>query len=128
MEELTIRVNGKEYKVKVEEGADGKIKVHHDGKTYEVETRSDIGPVITEDIEKVSTKEGERIIKAPIPGTIISVDAKKGDKVKIGDTLIKFVAMKMENEIVSPKEGIVKEVRVKKNDSVNKDDVLIVIE
>ena len=128
MEELTIRVNGKEYKVKVEEAADGKIKVHHDGKIYEVETKSDVEPAITEDLGKITTKEGEKIIKAPIPGKIVSVDVKKGDKVKAGDTLIKFVAMKMENEIVATKEGIIKEVRVKKNDNINKDDILIVIE
>lgn len=128
MEELIIKVNGKEYKVNVEETSNGKIKVHHEGKTYEVETRTEIEPIITEDIEKISTKEGENIIKAPIPGKVISINVKKGKKVKQGDTLLKLVAMKMENEILSPKEGIIKEIRVKKNADVNKGDILVTIE
>ncbi len=130
MEDLIINVNGKEHKVKVEETSNGKIRVHHEGKMYEVETRTDIEPIITEDTEKTSTKtkQGEGIIKAPIPGKIISIEVKKGKKVKQGDTLLKLVAMKMENEIVSPKEGTIKEIRVKKNADVNKGDVLIVIE
>jgi len=128
MEDLTIKVDGKEYKVKVEETNNGKIRVHHEGKTYEVETRTDIEPAIIEDTEKTSTKDGENIIKAPISGKIISVEVKKGKKVKQGDTLLKLVAMKMENEIVAPKEGIIKEIKVKKNNDVSKGDVLIIIE
>ena len=42
MEELIIKVDDKEYKVNVEESSDGKLKVHFDGKTYEVETKADI--------------------------------------------------------------------------------------
>ena len=128
MEELVVKVNGKEHKVKVGETVNGKIRVHHEGKTYEVETKTDIEPIITEDVEKISAKEGEKIIKAPIPGTIVSINVKKGKKVKSGDTLIKLVAMKMENEIVSPKDGVIKEVKVKKNDNVNKDDIIIIME
>lgn len=128
MEELIVKVDGKEYKVNVEETVNGKIRVYHEGKIYDVETKTDIEPIITEDIEERSAKEGQAIIKAPIPGTIVSVHVKKGNRIKQGDTLVKIIAMKMENEIVSPKEGIVKEVKVKKNDNVNKDDVLVIIE
>ncbi len=128
MEELIIKVDGKEYKVKVEKTINGKIKVHHEGETYEVETKAEVEPIITGDIENISTKEEENIVKAPIPGTIISVDVKKGDKVKQGSTLLKLVAMKMENEILSPNEGTIKEVKVKKNDNVSKGDILVVIE
>ena len=39
-----------------------------------------------------------------------------------------MVAMKMENEILSSKEGVVKEIKVKKGDNVNKDDILVVID
>ena len=39
-----------------------------------------------------------------------------------------LMAMKMENDVTSPKDGIVKELRVKKDNSVNKGDVLAVIE
>ena len=63
-----------------------------------------------------------------MPGTVFQVNVKKGDKVKEGDSLVKLIAMKMENDIIAPKSGTVKEVKVKKNDAVNKGDVLVIID
>ena len=63
MEELTIKIDGKEHKVKVEETANGKIKVYHDKEVYEVETEEDIGKEIFEDIQGSGiTHEGKDII------------------------------------------------------------------
>ena len=127
MEELTIKVDGKEYDVKVEETEEGKILVHCDGDVYEIESGSKAAI-----FEKLKKKESEKIssgtIKAPLPGTIYEVKVKKGDKVKENQSLVKIIAMKMENDITSPKAGTIKEVKVKKNDNVNKGDVLIIIE
>ncbi len=63
-----------------------------------------------------------------MPGTIYEVKVNKGEKVREGQSLIKLIAMKMENDIIAKRSGIVKEIKVKKNDSVSKDDILIVIE
>ncbi len=64
-------------------------------------------------------------IKAPMPGLILDLPVKVGDEVKKGDTLVILEAMKMENTIKSPGEGIVKEVKVSLNQSVEKNQVLI---
>lgn len=64
-------------------------------------------------------------IKAPMPGLILEVNAKPGDKVVKGDKILVLEAMKMENIIKSPGEGTVSEVRVAKGDSVEKNQVLI---
>jgi len=129
MEEITIKLDGKEHKVNVEEVGSGKIKVHFEGKSYEVETKADIEKGFMESIvPKKSSEEGKKIIKAPLPGTVVSISVKVGDKVNEGDSLIKLVAMKMENDIIAEKSGIIKEIKVKKNDNVNKDDILIVID
>ena len=128
MEDLIVNINGKEHRVKVEETEDGKIKVHHNGESYEVETKGDIQPAIKEEIEKKETKEEKKTITAPLPGTVSEIKVKKGDKVKEGQPLLKLIAMKMENEIASPISAAVKEIKVKKNANVNKGDILIVLE
>lgn len=65
------------------------------------------------------------MIKAPMPGLIIELRVKPGDKVKTGDPLLVLEAMKMENIIKAPGEGLVKEVKVKKGDIVEKGQLLI---
>ena len=126
MEDLIIRVDGKEYKVKVEETEDGKIRVHCGKDVYEVETREDALQFTDEERERIGGKEN--VVKAPLPGTVVEVKVKKGDMVKANDPLIKLVAMKMENEITAPKSGKIKSVWVKKKDSVNRGDPLIEME
>jgi biotin carboxyl carrier protein len=128
MEDLIVRINGKEHKVKIEETEGGKIKVYCEGEVYEVETKSDIQPAIREDITKKESKVGKKVVTAPLPGIISEIKVRKGGKVKENQPLIKLIAMKMENEVVSPVEGVVKEIKVKKNSNVNKGDVLIVLE
>lgn len=67
-------------------------------------------------------------LKAPMGGRIISVSAKKGDKVKKGDTLLVYEAMKMENDVTAEKDGMVKRVFVKPDEVVGTDAVLIEFE
>jgi biotin carboxyl carrier protein len=64
-------------------------------------------------------------VKAPMPGLIIDLRVKEGDKVMPGDSLLILEAMKMENMIKASAESIVKSVKVKKGDSVEKNQVLI---
>ena len=128
MEELIVKVDGKEYNVKVEETEDGRLRVHCGEDVYEVETKEPIEPEATKSIKEKNIEYDARIIKAPLPGIIVAVNIKKGEKVKAGDVLIKLVSMKMENEVTTEKDSRVKEVRVKKNDNVNRGDVLVVLE
>ncbi|MFX0113358.1 MAG: biotin/lipoyl-containing protein [Candidatus Hodarchaeota archaeon] len=70
-----------------------------------------------------------RTITAPMPGVVLLVEVKVGQEVKKDELLMIFEAMKMENRIVSPRDGIVKEIFVKgKNDRINRGDPLFVIE
>lgn len=64
-------------------------------------------------------------IKAPMPGLILDLKVKPGDEVKKGDVVLILEAMKMENSIKSPGDGVVKEVKVSLKQSVEKNQVLI---
>ena len=129
MEELVVKVDGKEYKVFVEETEEGKILVHCSGDVYEVETKKDAEPSAIERLHKRhKIEEGEVEITAPLPGIIYDVKAKQGSGVKQGQSLFTLMAMKMENEVTAPRDGVLKEVKVKKNDNVNRGDVLAIME
>ncbi len=67
-------------------------------------------------------------ITAPLPGKIVNIQAKRGNKVKTNDVLIIIEAMKMENEIVADLDGIIQEIKVKVGDVVNTNDEMIIIE
>ena len=64
-------------------------------------------------------------IKAPMPGLILDLKVAPGDIVKKGDVVLILEAMKMENSIKSPGDGVVKEVKVSLKQSVEKNQVLI---
>jgi len=66
-------------------------------------------------------------VPAPMPGMIISYLVGVDDKVKAGDTLLILEAMKMQNTIASPIDGVVKEISFKPGQSVNTGDTLAVI-
>ena len=76
---------------------------------------------------KAAAPAGGQAIRAPMPGTILSVNVKPGQAVKKGDVLVMLEAMKMENEIMAPADGTVGAVNVTKGQSVQSGDVLLTL-
>ena len=78
----------------------------------------------------LDTAQNQKVkdIKAPMPGSILSVLTEKGAEVKEGDHLLVLEAMKMENVIKAPGEGVVGEIHVNQTDNVEKNQVLITFE
>jgi len=70
--------------------------------------------------------EGTKVL-APMPGMIIRYLVSVDDKVKAGDTLLILEAMKMQNTISAPVDGVVKAINFGPGDSVNMGDILAVI-
>lgn len=67
-------------------------------------------------------------VKAPMPGLVLSTKVQIGDNVKKGDALLILEAMKMENIIKAPSDGIIKAVLVTEKQAVDKGQVLFVFE
>lgn len=76
---------------------------------------------------KVYITVDEGFIYPFIPGTILDIYVKKGDKIEIGDKLYVLEAMKMKNEVLSPVEGTVKNINVKVGQRVSKNEVVLEI-
>jgi pyruvate carboxylase subunit B len=70
---------------------------------------------------------GDEAIVSPMPGMVIEYKVNVGDKVKAGDVVVVFEAMKMQNNIPSPIDGTVKALNFAAGDSVPKDAVMATI-
>ena len=70
-------------------------------------------------------KDLSKFLLAPMPGKIVSVNVKDGQKIKSGENILVLEAMKMENLITATKDAKIKKVNIKENDAVEVDQVLI---
>ena len=77
--------------------------------------------------EAAAAPAGSITVEAPMPGKVLSVNVKAGDKVEAGDVLLILEAMKMQNEIMAPEDGTVSDVRVSAGDTVATGDVMVVL-
>jgi len=71
---------------------------------------------------------GDGVVTAPMPGKILRVLVKEGERVKAGQGLIVLEAMKMENEVAAPRDGVVRRILVKEGDTVDTGQPLIELE
>jgi biotin carboxyl carrier protein len=72
--------------------------------------------------------KGPRKLVAPMPGKVVRVLAEEGVEVEPGQGVLVVEAMKMQNEIKSPKKGVVRKIAVPTGGTVNAGDVLAVVE
>lgn len=71
---------------------------------------------------------GEGSVRAVMPGRVLRVHVAPGDEVKQRQGLLVIEAMKMENEITAPRDGVIKEIKAEAGKAVETGDVLVVIE
>ncbi|MBT4333362.1 MAG: acetyl-CoA carboxylase biotin carboxylase subunit [Candidatus Cloacimonetes bacterium] len=80
------------------------------------------------DIEESSLAGSGDSVKSPMPGVVIKIVAEVGQEVKKGDVLIVVEAMKMENSLIAPRDGVIKTIIVKTGDQVDGSTSLILLE
>lgn len=119
MKKYEVEINGEVYHVAVRELADdAEMKTTKTAATPEIASSPNPAPQTS----LASSGEG---LRAPMPGTILKVLVSSGQSVTEGETLIVLEAMKMENEIVAPADGVVGEILVQANDRVQSDQLLL---
>lgn len=127
---LKVRIGDDEYDVYVKRLNRTCYRVRVNEKVFDVTIRKP-GEVLPKKLEakkerRVEVVEGE-VVKAMLPGVVSKIIVKEGEKVKKGDTLFILEAMKMENEVKSPKDGVVKQIFVREGERVEVGDILAVI-
>jgi pyruvate carboxylase subunit B len=105
----TVRVDGETFQVTVSEN--GEVAV--DAAETEKEKRPD-----RESGGSSETETEAEAIVAPLPGTVWKIMVHAGDSVRAGERLMILESMKMQIDVVSPKDGIVKSIDVVVNDQV----------
>jgi pyruvate carboxylase subunit B len=121
----SLIVDNSSYEVHVEE-RNGSYRVLLRGELYTVEVEDERTRRVARARAKRRPSEDEEItVKSPIPGLIFDVPVEEGQKVQAGDILAIVEAMKMENELRAPRDGVVQRTHVAAGDSVDKGQVLV---
>ena len=121
-----VTLNGKTYEVEAEKGAPMPETVYTApaaAPAPAVEVPAAAAPAPAPAPAAVSGT----VVSSPLPGNVLAIEVNPGEAVKAGQVLVLIEAMKMENEIVAPCDGVVKQILVNKGAVVATGDKLLVI-
>ena len=122
----SIVLNNNTHKINGIYDYDGEIVKILIGKDYHSVEVEELRPIKTGN--SFETKKNNGLVKAPMPGKIIQIDVAVGETIKKGQDLLILEAMKMENRIKSPTDGILTKLNTGIGSNCNSKDLLMVIE
>ncbi len=102
------------------------VKVNNN--IYQVAISNPLDILIKELGFEVGVSKVIKLLKAPMPGLILEINVEVGQTVNENDNLLILTAMKMENSLLSPRDGVIKSIAINVGDSVIKGDLLIEFE
>lgn len=115
-----VSLNGKDYEVEVERGQAVLLNVTQAAAPAAAAAPTPAAaPAAAPAPTPAAAPANGEVVAAPMPGVILNVVAKPGDQVKAGDTVLTLEAMKMENEISAPHDGVVSQILVAKGANVD---------
>lgn len=106
-EDWEVLLRGRQYQVSVEDEREKRLKAAAGGGVAE---------------------GGELLLKAPMPGMVVTVPVVEGQEVKKGQVLLILESMKMQNELKAPRDGVVDRIRVKAGESVEQKQTLLSVQ
>ncbi len=138
MKTYKLIINNEKYDARIVEYSPTHAKININGTDYLVQIEEDKAP----GIPKLASQEkavplapafssgvepGSGEIKAPIPGVIVSIPVKEGEKVSKGQTIVILEAMKMQSEIASPFDGTIGKILVKERSPIQEGDLMMTL-
>lgn len=147
--DVTAEIDGRVYELEADEVEPNVYLLKHENKIYQIfvspgKNASDASQVnlgannfeikladpkrLRSGVGAGGAAGGAAEIKTAMPGKVVRVLVEPGAEIRQGEGVIIVEAMKMQNEMKSPKDGIVKEIRANEGATVNAGDVLAVIE
>jgi len=120
---VRIGINEEDYEIYLAKDQQSEIDIWYEGNVFHLK---DEGVLDMQDFYESShdSASGD-ILKSPMPGKVIKVLSEVGAEVKKGDVLLIVEAMKMENNLLAPRDGIVEEINVKEGEMVDGSKVLL---
>ena len=103
-------------------------RIEVNGTTYTSRISNDLDQLVAQMGFELQTSKNVTHIEAPMPGLILDIQVSEGQEVKEGDALLVLEAMKMENVILSPRDGVIKTISVEKGSAVDKKNLLVEFE
>ena len=138
MKKFKFTIQGNDYEVDIKNFEGNIAELEVNGTPYQVEVHKEIKEKSTPTIVRTKLEKPTETkplassasltkVIAPLPGSIIEVFVNVGDTVNVGDKLLIMEAMKMENNVLAEKSGVVKNLKIKAGQVVLQGDVLIEI-
>lgn len=138
MKEFKFVIDGHKFTTTVNELGGDLAEVTVNGTTFKVQIEKDQPSAARPTVHQVVSASQQvaaapaaggavQVVKSPLPGSIVKVNVKVGDTVKVGDELLTMESMKMENSVKSEFAGVVKAVYAEPGKNVMQEDKLIEI-
>ncbi len=123
----SLLLDGCHYEVDVLRLDEGTV-VLVNGQPFRVDIRRDQAPGSKAWQETSAPAGAGRAVVAPLPGKVVKLLVKAGQRVEAGEGVVVVEAMKMENELKAPAAGTIAAIRTEEGKTVNGGEVLVVIE
>lgn len=136
MKKFKFSIHGNKYNVEIKKVEGNSAKVEVNGTVYKVELEQEVKTTKTPKLMRSTIKTHKELPKkesgafkvlCPLPGTIVNVMVDEGATVSVGDPLLIYEAMKMENKVLAEKAGTVKNLCVTAGISVLQNELLLEI-
>ncbi|MCD6116610.1 hypothetical protein J7K93_06320 [bacterium] len=148
--EIVLEIQGKEYKVMIEEFTADSASVRVNGNKYSVSIkdlgieqaagikpeagparkqppRVEVGQKKKTQMQKPKAIPKDNAILSPLPGQLLKLFVQEGDFIEVGQRVCVLEAMKMENEVNSTVSGVIIDIKYNEGDTINQGDILFLV-
>lgn len=124
---LSLEIDGVNQTIYHAEG-ENKIFINVQGEQFVIQERETATVRVRKKEEELGLIDGKQIVYPPMPGKILKILVSEGEKVKKKQSLAIVEAMKMEHEIKSALDGVVKKINFKEDQMVDTEDPIMELE